>query len=132
MRTIEAATVAHEDLTALSDLTAALPGDSTLRDFLDDLVASLREGADVSVVANEKQMTPAEAAKLLGVSRVHVYKLMDRNELPFVRVGNDRRTTLADVLEFQAAQDEHRRTMAERAAHPHDARLAAINGLGTN
>jgi excisionase family DNA binding protein len=129
MRTLEAAAVAAEDLTALSELTEELPDASPLRDFLNEVLTSLRDGADVSVVANEKQMTPSAAAKLLGVSRVHVYKLMDHGDLKYTRVGNDRRTSLGDVLQFQSSQDAHRRTMAERAAHPDLTRQAAIDAL---
>lgn len=131
MRTLEASAVPAEDLTQLSTLASKFSQSSPLRDFLEEVVSSVRSGTDVSVVA-EQQMTPAAAAKLLGVSRVHVYKLMDRGELPHVRVGNDRRTTLADVMRFRESQDDVRRSMAERAAHPHKARQAAIDAISSD
>lgn len=129
MRTLEAAHVDTGEVETLTNLTSTLPQDSTLRDFLDALVRAISAGQDVSVLAPQQPMTPAEAAKWLGVSRVHVYKLMDRGDLPFVRVGSDRRTTFADVEKFQATQEDARRDFARRAARPDETRRAAAQSL---
>lgn len=129
MQTLEARRVDTHEVTALSEMTESLPEASPLRDFLTKVVQSVRAGADISVVAQEEQIAPSLAAKMLGVSRVHVYKLMDRGDLPFVRVGNDRRTTLADVEAFKASQADARTAMARRAAHPAPTREAARKAL---
>lgn len=129
MQTLEARQVDSREVAALSQMTESLPEASPLRDFLSEVVKSVRDGADVSVVAQEQQIAPSLAAKMLGVSRVHVYKLMDRGDLAFVRVGNDRRTTLAHVEAFKSTQVEARSEMARRAAHPGSAREAALKAL---
>lgn len=126
MRTLDASTVSHGDLDELSTLTDRLPEHSPLREFLQQLRDTVAAGTDVTVAAATKQMTPAAAAKLIGVSRGHVYKLMDTGHLPFVRVGNDRRTTLAEVEAFLQTQEDARREMAHRAAHPDVTRAAAL------
>lgn len=129
MQTLEAARVDVGEVATLSRMAQTLPEASPLRDFLTDVVDAVRDGEDISVVANEQLLSPALAAKMLGVSRVHVYKLMDRGDLHFVRVGNDRRTTLTDIAAFQQTQDPARREMARRAAHPHSVRRDAASEI---
>ena len=129
MLTLDAVDVQSSDLDALDRLATDLPDNSPLRDFLEHVAACVRAGEDITVVAEQQQMTPATAAKLLGVSRVHVYKLMDLGDLPFTRVGNDRRTTMADVVAFLKAQEEARSRSAYRAAHPSESRAKAFQSI---
>lgn len=129
MLTLDAGVVPSSDLEALDQLATDLPDTSPLRDFLEAVAAAVRAGDDITVVAERQQMTPATAAKLLGVSRVHVYKLMDLGELPFSRVGNDRRTTMADVMTLLKSQEEARMQMARRAAHPAEPRAKAFRSI---
>ncbi len=44
-------------------------------------------------------LTPQELAKALKVSRVYIYKLVERGELPFLRVGGK-------VIRFNRAEIE--------------------------
>ncbi|MFJ3113724.1 excisionase family DNA-binding protein [Micrococcus luteus] len=125
MRTLEASSVPQRELDELSTLAERLPEHSHLRECLVNLRDSVVAGQDFSFVANEQQLTPSAAAKIIGVSRGHVYKLMDSNALPFVRVGNDRRTTFGDVQAFIAGQQEERQKMAARAAYPSHTREIA-------
>lgn len=129
MLTLDAGAVRSSDLDALDQLATDLPESSPLRDFLEGVAASVRAGEDVTVVVEQQQMTPATAAKILGVSRVHVYKLMDVGDLPFSRVGNDRRTTMGDVMKLLATQEEAREQAARRAAHPSKARAKALHHI---
>lgn len=129
MQTLQADSLTAFEVDKLEEVTRDLPQAGALKEFLEGLIGAVRGGEDVKMVASSHPMTPAMAAKLLGVSRVHVYKLMDRGEIEFRRVGNDRRTTLAAVTAFQKKQDEARRAFALRAAHPRAAREDALNSL---
>ena len=129
MNTLEAQSVTQTELDDLQALTQNLPAEGALQPFLQKVADLIAEGADLEVVRDDEQLTPARAARILGVSRPHVYKLMDRGDLPFIRVGSDRRTTVADVRQFARSQDESHRQAALRAAHPQKVRTAAIRSF---
>jgi excisionase family DNA binding protein len=77
------------------------------------LIASAGElaaGHAVTVLASETQLTPTEAAELLGLSRPFVVRLLDSGEIPSDRLpGSTHRVVrLADVLAFQARRERRR------------------------
>ncbi len=51
-------------------------------------------------------LTTQEAADWLGVSRPHFVRLLEAKELPFYKVGNQRRVRFADVKAFQKKRRE--------------------------
>ena len=51
-------------------------------------------------------MTVSEAAGFLHLSRSSVYQLMDRGELPFVKLGRSRRIPRRALVELAAAHLE--------------------------
>jgi excisionase family DNA binding protein len=92
-----------------SDVTLQLPDGSELplpSTLVKILLASaqeLAEGHEVTVLASDVQLTPAEAAKLLGLSRPFVVRLLDAGEIPAQHLPDSthRVIRLSDVLEFQ-------------------------------
>lgn len=82
-------------------------------------------GRDVVVAADSDHVSPAMAAKIPGVSRTHLYKVMDSGDLPFTHVGRDRRVAFAAIRAFLSQQDELRKSTAERLAHPGPTRATA-------
>jgi excisionase family DNA binding protein len=74
-------------------------------------------------------MTPNQAAERLGMSRSHLYKLLDRGEIMFHRVGRDRRIRVRDLLDFEAQRQRDRRELAERFARQNETRAAVIDEL---
>jgi excisionase family DNA binding protein len=85
------------------------------------LIASAGElatGHAVTVLASETQLTPAEAAEMLGLSRPFVARLLDSGDIPSTCLPGSRHRVvrLADILAFQAARDrrkEGRRQIAD-------------------
>jgi excisionase family DNA binding protein len=55
----------------------------SLRDFLVKLMAVLSAGQPVAFIQNDAQLTTFEAARMLGVSRQFLVKLLEGNEIPF-------------------------------------------------
>jgi len=89
-------------------------GDQAQRITLSPLVAQLLQasvqelgdGHTVALVATEHELTPAAAARLLGISRPHlVNTLLHAGQLPYRMEGTHHRITLNDVLAYQEARD---------------------------
>lgn len=80
----------------------------------------LATGHAVTVLASEVQLTPAETAELLGLSRPFVVRLLDSGDIPSSHLPSSRHriVRLADVLAFQARRTrrrEGRQRIAEAA-----------------
>ena len=76
----------------------------------------------VAVLIEDQELSPNDAASILGVSRPLVAHRMDMGDLPFRRVGRHRRATLRDVLRLKAkmeAQSAAMRALAEDAEDLH-------------
>jgi excisionase family DNA binding protein len=89
-----------------------------------DLLSKLAAGGHVALLAEDAEVSPEDAAAILGISRPLVRRRMDAGVLPFRRVGAHRRLRLTDVLALQrreapmrAALDELRADTDELAAH---------------
>ena len=129
METVNAQNVKQEELEIVDQAVKSMGDESPLGTALAALAVSVRCGSDVVVASKERQLTPAQAAQLLNISRTHLYKIMDAGQLPFDRVGRDRRMNLTDVLEFDRTRQTHRRELAERFAHRDRSRKAVIRQL---
>ncbi|MFC9688187.1 helix-turn-helix domain-containing protein [Kribbella sp. NPDC056951] len=72
-------------------------------------------------------LTPNEAAEKLGLSRIHLHKLLDAGEIASHRVGRDRRIRMRDLAAFELQRDGGRRELAERFAHQRETTAGAID-----
>ncbi|GHJ49021.1 hypothetical protein Cs7R123_63630 [Catellatospora sp. TT07R-123] len=98
---------------------------------LDEVLAILGEGKSVRVVPQNTLVTVGEAARLLGVGRLTVVKLMEDGVLPFTRPNSSRRIALRDVLVYKGHWSRRRReTLDEMTADAVDLGLyrEAIDG----
>ena len=62
----------------------------------------MAELPDAKDVVADGLVTIPEAADFLRISRAMLYKLMDRGELPYVKIGRSRRVPRRAVVEFAA------------------------------
>jgi excisionase family DNA binding protein len=99
--------------------TQVLP--NTLYSFLCTLLADLKAGHSVTLLQSNASLTTVEASKLLGVSRQHLIGLVEKNEIPYHKVGTHRRLYARDVLGYKAKRDAARRkTLDDLARAEHD------------
>jgi len=91
--------------------TQSLP--VSLYEFLVKLIADLCEGQSVAIVQNDAQLTTVEGARMLGVSRQFLIKLLERGEIPHHMVGTHRRIYVRDLLAYKAKRDSSRRKILD-------------------
>ncbi len=85
----------------------------SLYEFLVKLIADLCEGQAVAIVQNDAQMTTVKGARMLGVSRQFLIKLLERGEIPHHMVGTHRRIYVRDLLAYKAKRDSNRRKILD-------------------
>jgi excisionase family DNA binding protein len=73
--------------------------------------SELAEGHWIAVVPGHAELTPNEAARILGVSRPFLVKLLDDDVIPSRRLprSRHRRVRLEDLVTFQRRRAEKRR-----------------------
>lgn len=59
------------------------------------------QGKPISIVPIVTEMTTQSAAELLGCSRPHLVKLLERGEIPFTMIGRHRRVRYEDIIEYR-------------------------------
>ncbi len=85
----------------------------SLYEFLVRLIADLGEGQSVAIMQNDAQFTTVEAARMLGVSRQFLIKVLERGEIPHHMVGTHRRVYARDLLAYKAKRDSNRRQILD-------------------
>lgn len=85
----------------------------SLSEFLGKLAADLASGQLVALVHNDAHLTSVEAARMLGVSRQFLIKLLERDEIPHHMVGTHRRIYVRDLLAYKAKRDAKRRQILD-------------------
>jgi excisionase family DNA binding protein len=83
-------------------------------EILRDIVHYISQGVAVELMPMHSQLTTQQAAEVLGVSRPHLVKLLEREELPHHKVGKHRRIRLDDLLVYKHKRDSKRRQVLEQ------------------
>lgn len=128
MQTLDAAGIPAEQLDALERF-ASTEVAPELRDVILSIQRCLRGGGTIAILDNNTTLTPNQAAERLGLSRTHLYKLLDRGEIVSHRVGRDRRILVRDVIAFESQRQRDRRELAERFATQQQTRAGAIDEI---
>jgi len=102
------------------DQIVALPAQAAT--LLESALGHLLQGERVAVLAQDQELSPNEAADILGISCPLVVHRMDTGDLPFRYVGKHRRTKLKDVLALKTKIDAQRAAMETLAEDAEDLR----------
>ncbi|WP_349546276.1 hypothetical protein [Bradyrhizobium guangdongense] len=79
--------------------------------LLETALGHLLQGERVALLAEDRELSPNDAADILGISRPLVVHRMDIGDLPFRYVGKHRRTKLRNVLALKSRIDAQRAAM---------------------
>ena len=90
--------------------------------LLDVLLDHLLQGDRVAILTDDQELSPNDAASILGISRPLVVHRMDVGDLPFRYVGTHRRAKLKDVLGLRTKIDAERAAMQALADDAEDLR----------
>lgn len=77
-----------------------------------NVLTELAKGNAVAVAPVQAEITSQQAADILNVSRPYLVNLLKKEEIPHNLVGNRRRISLQDLLDYQRRDDAHRRAKA--------------------
>lgn len=69
--------------------------------LLAKILKATSQGHPISLVPIATEMTTQAAAELLGCSRPHFVKLLEKGNIPFTLVGRHRRVKFEDVLNYK-------------------------------
>ena len=69
--------------------------------LLAKILKETSQGKPISIVPIATEITTQAAAELLGCSRPHLVKLLERGEINFTKVGKHRRIKYEDVISYK-------------------------------
>ncbi len=110
---------------AKDERTLPLPPGAAL--MVEAVVSHLLRGGRVAILAEDQEVSPNDAAAILGMSRPLVVHRMEVGDLPFHYVGSHRRARLRDVLALKAKVEQQNAALAALAEDTED--LIVHHGL---
>jgi excisionase family DNA binding protein len=84
---------------------------------IEGMVELMAAKGEATVIDDEQEITPEEAAPLLGMSRPMVVHRIKQGDIPHRMVGTHHRLKLSDVLAFREEEERRLKAMAEIGEH---------------
>ncbi|HEX6933940.1 MAG TPA: excisionase family DNA-binding protein [Streptosporangiaceae bacterium] len=80
------------------------------------LLGFLANGQLVQIIPDNAMMTTQQAADLLNVSRPYLIGLLERDAIPYTKVGTHRRIAFKDLMDYKRQDDQRRRAVVDQLA----------------
>lgn len=109
---LEGGSLTDAELDQLRAFISANEG-TNLSLLLRSILLASEEGIGVNVLADDTEVSPNAAAKLLKMSRPHLLTFMRDGDLPYHMVGSHQRIKMSDLIEFMQAREAGAKFVAE-------------------
>lgn len=117
MPTLSSLNVSTSEIEQVETAAESLPA-GDLKTTLALIASDIRHGRTVIIEDEEHAVTTTEAARMLGISRPHLYKILDAGALDFVVVGtSQRRVRIGALVKYRDRLRESRAADALLLAH---------------
>lgn len=80
------------------------------------LLTEMAQGNAVTIIPIHANLTTQEAADYLNVSRPYLVSLLEKDQIPFDKVGTHRRIRFQDLMAFKTSTEKRRREVMEELA----------------
>lgn len=88
-----------------ADGTEVLISDRVFK-VIQEILPVLEQGrTTVTISPASSEMTTQQAADILNVSRPHLIKLLEKNEIPYTKTGSHRRVKLKDIIDYKEKKE---------------------------
>ncbi|MET0636900.1 MAG: helix-turn-helix domain-containing protein [Chitinophagaceae bacterium] len=77
--------------------------------ILYEIVKEMSEGKSVNFISSDEELSTEDAAIILNVSRPFVVKLLEKNEIPYSKIGTHRRMLRSDIEAYQRKMKKSRK-----------------------
>jgi excisionase family DNA binding protein len=84
--------------------------------MLGEILGAMAEGRSVRVLPEETELTTAQAADVLNISRPFLIRLLDDGVMPHRKVGTHRRLRADDVLAYKSRRAQEREAVLDQLA----------------
>ncbi|MGI9251625.1 MAG: helix-turn-helix domain-containing protein [Pseudohongiellaceae bacterium] len=81
--------------------------------LLKDILEKMAVGHGIAIIPEGAELTTAQAANILNVSRPFLVKLIDENKIPHRKVGTHRRILIEDLIKYMH-EIERRETILDQ------------------
>ncbi len=121
-QTLEASPANQEEAGRLAKLLNAAPvqPNAAVHKALLEFLCAMQQGQHFVILALDRELTPARAAKILGMSRTYFMRIVQSGAIPSHHVGKHHRVLLKDVLKFQETNRQKAKMLAELTAQAQD------------
>jgi excisionase family DNA binding protein len=84
--------------------------------LLMDILEAMAAGRSVTIIPEDAELTTVQAAEVLNVSRPFLIGLLEKNVIPYRKVGTHRRVRMEDVMAYKARIDAEREQILDQLA----------------